>query len=320
MSIKEDVLRILENNKGEYISGQQLAEQMDVSRNAIWKAVSKLKEEGYGIESITNKGYCLMQSADILSGEMISAYCSPAALYYYDEIDSTNEEAKRLATKGAPHGTLVVANKQTMGKGRRGRSFYSPADTGIYMSMLIRPDLEFSESVFVTTATSVAVARAIENVYGLDAQIKWVNDVYLNGHKICGILSEAVTDFESGTIDNIIVGIGVNVKTEDFPDDIADRAGSLIDSSLSDGSRSRLAAEIYNQFMQLSDALPDKSFMSEYKSRSMVIGKRIRYTKKSEWLNGIAADIDEQGGLVVDSETEGRIVLSSGEITIRLND
>lgn len=320
MNIKEEILGILESNKGEYISGQQLAERMSVSRNAIWKAVNRLKTEGYNIESVTNKGYCLRAGSDVLSKEAILFHCTPAELYFYDEIDSTNEEAKRLATKGAVHGSLVVANKQTMGKGRRGRSFYSPADTGVYMSILIRPQLEFSESVFVTTAASVAVARAISRVYGLDSQIKWVNDIYLGGHKVCGILSEAVTDFESGTIDSIIVGIGVNVKTTDFPDDIACRAGSLIAERPSDGARSTLTAEIYNQFMALSDALPDKSFMNEYRNRSMVIGKAIRYTKKNEWVNGIAVDIDADGGLVVDSELEGRITLSSGEITIRLND
>ncbi|MCR5785450.1 MAG: biotin--[acetyl-CoA-carboxylase] ligase [Eubacterium sp.] len=319
MSAKEEVLKTLEENRGEYFSGQQLADSIGVSRNAVWKAVNYLKEEGYEIESVTNKGYCLKENTDILSAEGILCYASPSEIHVYKEIDSTNEEAKRLITKGAPHGTLIVANRQTAGKGRRGRAFFSPADTGIYLSVVLKPDLELTESVLITTAASVAVSKAIENVYGIRCGIKWVNDVYYNEHKICGILTEATADFETGDMQSLIVGIGVNITTKEFPDEVDKVAGALL-SQENPGLRCRLCAEIYSELMKMAESLPNNAFMEEYKKRSIVIGKYIRYTKKDGWLTGKAVGIDDNGGLIVDSDTEGRIVLSSGEISIRVNE
>ena len=318
MTVKESVLKVLEEHKGQYLSGQELAGQLDVSRNAIWKAVNALKKEGYEIASVSNKGYALSAQTDILSKEGISCYVNVPALFVYDEIDSTNEEAKRKALEHAPHGTLVVANHQTAGKGRRGRAFYSPSDTGIYMSILLRLDLPFSQSVLITTAASVAVCRAIETVCGISCGIKWVNDVYIHGQKIAGILTEAITDVESGGIDSMIVGIGVNVSTQTFPEEVGNVAASLYDGTQTQSVRNALAAEIYREMMDLSAQLPDKGFLEEYRKRSIVIGASIRYTKRNEWLTGKAVDIDADGGLVVESDTEGRITLSSGEISIRL--
>ena len=319
MSAKEEVLRTLEENRGEFFSGQRLADAVGVSRNAVWKAVNALKKEGYEIDSVTNKGYSLRPDTDILSKEGISCYASPGQLYVYDEIDSTNEEARRLIEKGAQDAALVVANRQTAGKGRRGRSFYSPADTGIYMSVILMPELEIAESVLITTAASVAVARAIENVYGIRCGIKWVNDIYYEGRKICGILTEAMADFETGDLKSVIVGIGVNITTNDFPDEVKDVAGALSPKKAK-GLRCRLVAEIYNELMKVKGDLLGKGFMEEYKARSIVIGKDIRYTKKSEWINAKAVGIDENGGLIVDSEKEGRTVLNSGEISIRVRE
>ncbi|MCR4841983.1 MAG: biotin--[acetyl-CoA-carboxylase] ligase [Eubacterium sp.] len=317
MNTKEALLRTLEENKGEYISGESLASRLSVSRNAVWKAARALREDGYDIESVSRKGYRLVESTDILSAPGIEAFTSPISLEVFDSIDSTNEELKRKALSGAPHGALVVANQQTAGKGRRGRPFYSPSDTGLYMSVLLRLDLDFSESVLITTASSVAVARAIEKVCGVSTGIKWVNDIYMNGRKVCGILSEAVTDIESGSIDSIVVGIGVNVSTGDFPGDFSERASSIFGDGRTHSVRNRLAAAIYDELMEVANALPDKEFLEEYRRRSVVLGKRIRYSKGNDFLEGEAVDIDAGGGLVVESDTEGRITLSTGEITIR---
>lgn len=320
MSVKQSVIEFLEENKNCFFSGEHLAKQLGVSRNAVWKAVNKLKEEGYQIEAVTNKGYCLSEQTDILSSGGIKAFVNPPELYVYDSIDSTNDEGKRRAIAGSVNGTLIVANEQTAGKGRRGRAFFSPSDTGVYLSILLKLGLDFSQSVFITTAVSVAVCRAIEKVCKIQCEIKWVNDVYVQGKKVCGILTEAVSDFETGTIDSIIVGIGVNVKTNDFPEDIKQRAASLLKQDYKTGIRNELVAEIYQQVMNVCADLQEKTFMKEYKERSIVIGKNIRYTSNNEWKNAVVLDIDEAGGLVIQSEAEGRKTLNSGEITIRVNE
>ena len=319
MSVKQELLTLLEEHKGEYISGAGIAQQLGVSRNAVWKAITALKEDGYEITSSKASGYALSTKTDILSDAGIRAYTDVPVLYVFDEIDSTNEEAKRIAIDGAPHGAFVVANHQTKGKGRRGRVFYSPSNTGVYMSLLLRLDLEFSESVLITTAASVAVARAIDRVCGTHCSIKWVNDIYLNDRKICGILSEAVTDMESGRIDSIVVGIGINVSTDskEFPEEFRQRASSIYAGRTSESVRNHLAAAVYEEMMAVADALPDRGFLKEYESRSNVIGRDIRFSVKDGWMDAKAISIDENGGLVVETPDGKRQTLSTGEISIR---
>ena len=317
MSVKDSVRKILEEGRGEFFSGETMAQQLKVTRNTIWKAIQALKEEGYDIESVPNRGYALRQESDALSREEILRYAATPSLSVFQTIDSTNEELKRQLGTGAPHGTLVVANQQTAGKGRRGRPFYSPSDTGVYFSVLLQLGLDFSDSVLVTTAASVAVCRAIEKVCGLSCGIKWVNDVYLNGRKICGILTEGVTDIETGEISSIICGIGINVRTTRFPGDVGDVASSLFPDGEKKGIRSRLVAEAYNELMEICNKLPDHSYMEEYRRRSIVLGKEIRYTDHGDWKNARVYGIDEDGGLMVDTE-EGKRTLHSGEITIRV--
>ena len=216
MSSKSNILQILEKNRGTYVSGEELAQQLQISRSAIWKAISELKKEGYQIISVTNKGYCLSDATDVISAEGIGPYLTNGSqdmIHVFKTVDSTNLVAKKMALEQAPHGTVVLAEEQTAGRGRMGRSFHSPAGSGIYMSFILRPNLTSNDAVLITTAASVAVARAIEEVTHIHTGIKWVNDVYMNGKKICGILTEALTDFESGGIESIILGIGINFST-----------------------------------------------------------------------------------------------------------
>ena len=320
MTVKQSVLKVLEEQKGNFISGEQLAVSLGVSRNAVWKSIRQLEEEGYQITSVRNRGYCLAQEADVLSAEGISAHVQPAALYVYDVIDSTNEEAKRLAPGGAPHGTLVAANAQTAGKGRRGRSFYSPSNTGVYFSILFRPKLDISDSILITTAASVAVCRAVSKVCSVECTIKWVNDIYLGEKKICGILTEGVADMESGTISAIICGIGINVRTEDFPAEAGELAASIYAGRVSRGIRNELVAAVYTELMAITEALPDRGFLAEYRSRSNVIGRRIRYTDHGEWREADAVGIDDDGGLVIESDAGERLHLHTGEITVRVQE
>lgn len=323
MSVKTELLSILEANRETDLSGEELAKRMGVSRTAVWKAVKALKQEGYQIDAANNRGYRLQESTDVLSEEGIRLELSGdrqnLPVEVYKILDSTNVEAKRRALEGATHGLTIIAEEQTNGKGRLGRDFYSPAGTGIYMSILLKPELTGADVVLVTTAASVAVCRGIRKTLGVEPQIKWVNDVYLGDKKICGILTEAISDFEMGKIDTVVVGIGINYRTDIFPDELKDKAGSV--ASGKNVPRNVLVAAVLNEFWDIYDNLAKREFMEEYRRCSNVIGKEVRFLEKDTWQEGKALDIDEDGGLVVECMGEdGHPVtrtLHTGEITLR---
>lgn len=326
MSVKAEVLAILEANREKSISGEELASRLQVSRTSIWKAIKALREEGYEIEAANNRGYCLCQTSDILNEEGIRLHLEgPAADYpleVHKVLDSTNTECKRRVIEGAPHGLTILAEEQTAGRGRLGRDFYSPAKTGIYMSILVHPSMDGSDAMLLTTAASVAVCRGLTKVLSVDPEIKWVNDVYLNGKKVCGILTEAISNFEMGKIDAVIVGIGINYRTEEFPEDIKDRAGAV--ETTSDIPRNQLVAAVLNAFWEIYDHIEDREFIKEYRQRSMVLGKNIRILEKGQWKEAKAVDVNDDGGLVIQIENPdgsiGQRVLQTGEITLRLKD
>ncbi|MDD4200358.1 MAG: HTH domain-containing protein [Eubacteriales bacterium] len=392
MSSKDDVLKILQSSKNEYISGEQLSGRLEVSRAAIWKCVNSLRREGYCIDAVTNRGYSLRDNKKAAAGRTIATGSgltlemlqltmekTTAKLFVYDEIDSTNLQAKRLIIEGqAGHGSVAFANRQTAGRGRLGRMFHSPKD-GIYLSIVIRPDFDMSRSVLVTVAAATAVAEAIDRVCGLglqnenqvvekdgaragdlcgdrkakvETQIKWVNDIFLDGRKVCGILTEATTDFESGAIDNLIIGIGVNTSMKGFPKDLRDVAGAI---PLSDAkAKSELVARIVEKTLdyvgeicdgkthKIGDGKTDRTgrektdriggrkvpgFMEKYRQKSMLIGKEIlvfkgvyREDPRSE-IDGVrarATGIDDAGGLRVKYEDGKRETLATGEVSVRL--
>lgn len=344
MSTRGNVLKALEENKGATVSGEELASRLNVSRAAVWKAIQELRKEGYRIDAITNKGYCLAQDSDMLSAEgilpYVTEYFTADRIHVFKTVESTNLTAKKMALDGAPAGTVVIAEEQTKGRGRMGRSFYSPPDGGIYMSFILKPRFDVAKSVLITTAASVAVCKAIEKVTGISCRIKWVNDVYLGDKKICGILTEAVTDFESGQIDYIVCGIGINYSTA-FPEELSGIAGSLFEETPGDSSsgqstvaeysgegisRNRLIAEVINQVLSISENLESKEFIEEYKIRSFVLGKEILVIPTighnmernlTEGIPASAVDIDGDGGLVVRYRDGSIGTLNSGEISIR---
>lgn len=233
---KERVLRALEAREGAHVSGAQLARELGVTRNSVWKAVNALRREGYHIGATTNRGYALSHEDDLLSASGIRRFL-PADVPLFPAVrkslDSTNAEALRRAVDGAPEGTVIVAEEQTAGRGRRGRSFFSPAGTGIYLSILVRPALAAERAHLLTCSAAVAVAEAIEACAGVDASIKWVNDVYCRGKKVAGILTEGSFDLEGGVLQHAVVGIGVNVRPPHagFPAEIAERAGAVLPAS-----------------------------------------------------------------------------------------
>lgn len=323
MSVKKQVLKALEENKGQSLSGEMLAESFGVSRAAVHKAIKSLREEGYQIQAVTNKGYRLDPESDVLSAQGISTYLSDSLkdlpIRVYKTVDSTNNVAKNLALEGAAHGTTVLAFHQSHGKGRLGRTFLSPANTGIYMSVLLTPSIDMSQSVPITTAAAVAVARAIEKVCGEKASIKWVNDVYVNGKKVCGILTEAITNFETGQIQQLILGIGINCSLKGFPKELLEIAGALE----GDFSKNQLAAEVLNQLMPIMDHIEDRSFIEDYKKRSMVLDKTVQvykggYSEDAQGRTARVLDIDSNGGLVVLYSSGEQETLCTGEISIRL--
>ena len=321
MSVKASVLQALEQNRDCSLSGEELAKTLAVSRAAVWKAITKLREEGYEIEAVNNRGYRLRSENDILSAEGIKACMSNDEIQveFYKCIDSTNREAKRqsLSMENEVVQKVIVANEQTAGRGRMGRSFYSPNDTGIYMSFLLKPHLDASDAVMLTTAASVAVCRAIRKISSLKPQIKWVNDIYIGPRKVCGILTEAISNFEVNQIEYVIVGIGINVKTKEFPEKV-DCAGCLNGDEEIQFTRNSLAAEIIEQFMKLYNTIDDRSFIDDYRKWSNVIGKRIRFGTQDSFQFGLAQEIDENGGLHVLTDDGTTQVLTTGEISLRV--
>lgn len=324
MSVKDEVLKELENNKGDYISGGQLADNLGVSRNSVWKAIKALEKSGYEINAIPNKGYCLAEKNDILSSYSIKQHLKNPHLdiSVFSSVTSTNTILKEMAEQGAKEGTVIIAEEQTAGRGRTGKQFYSPKGTGIYISILLRPDIPAEESLFLTTSAAVATARAIEDVSDKRALIKWVNDIYLEDKKTCGILTEGAFNVETGRLDYAIVGIGINVCIPDggFPDNIKDIATAIFDKQTdSINKRSILIANLLDYFMEYYKDFKSKSYVKEYIERSMIIGKTITVIEGSKTSVAKAIDIDKNCRLKVQFEDGTTKWLSSGEVSTKIH-
>lgn len=328
-TVKSEIVKKLEENRGKYFSGEILASELNVSRAAISQGVKALRKSGYPIFSCTNLGYCLSPTSDLISEEGIRLFLPEKYqgidLRTFESIDSTNLEAKRIALEGAGHGTAVISNEQTSGRGRLGRSFFSPADTGLYLSILLKPNTaDYIHPLLITSAAAVAVCRAISKVAGIEAGIKWVNDIYVDGRKICGILTEGISNFETGTIEYIVIGIGINCRIPDsgFPEDIKEIASALSFSTVGEGlQRNMLAAEIVSKVLELHSSPMPESFMREYRERSIVLGKQVRLLKNynSDAFEIVKAiDIDELAGLIVE-HSDGTIeAIRTGDVSLRL--
>lgn len=254
---------------------------------------------------------------DALSAEKIRSRLPEAyrgnRIEVFSVLDSTNSTAKELARNGALHGTLVIAEEQTAGRGRLGRSFFSPRSSGLYMSIILRPGKNAADAQKLTVTAAVAVSDAIEKLTGLSPAVKWVNDLYLNGRKICGILAEAVTDGGSGSMECIILGIGVNCSTDNFPEDISRKAGSLGVPVC----RNALAAEIMSNLLTMNEKDDFSKIIEEYRRRSLLIGKTISYLRNDSETEATALAINDAGNLIVrrsDGELE---TLSCGEVSIK---
>lgn len=323
MTTKENLLAFFETHRGEYFSGEVIAQQLGVSRTAVWKAVKSLQAEGYSIDAVTNKGYCLAEETDILSAQGIKKYLTHPEIFDITVLpvtESTNLDVREKANAGAPEGTFVVSNEQTKGRGRRQRSFYSPAKTGLYMSLLLRPEENLmQQTTNITTMAAVAMCEAMEKVSGKHAVIKWVNDIFLDGKKLCGILTEASFNMENARVEYAVLGIGTNVYEPEggFPAELKDVATALFSSPQKD-AKNRLAAEFLRHFMPYYQDPTGSDYVDAYRKRCFVLGKEIMVLRGTQKREATALDVDEHCHLLVRYNDGEEEALSSGEISIRL--
>lgn len=382
MTTKEKLLELFEANKGTYFSGEELAENLAVSRAAVWKAVKSLRSEGYAIDAATNKGYCLSTATDILSPQGIRKYLNTENqklnLTVLPTVTSTNAVVRELADSGRVNREhvsgnrasvtwmdgyqadcnqanssqkrdnqgiecVVVANEQTKGRGRRGREFYSPEGTGVYMSLLLKPNhYSARQAMRFTTMAAVAMCEAIEEVAQkaleeatektiegasektvekaseYKAQIKWVNDIFLRGKKVCGILTEASFDLESGALDYAVLGVGINVypPKDGFPGELAETAGYLFEDTRDD-CKNRLAAAFLNHFQEYYQAEDVSDYTEKYRNRSLAMDRKITVISGNQTRNAFVYGIDEECRLMVRYDNGETEHLAYGEIKIQ---
>ncbi len=332
-STKAQVLQLLRESGSAFLSGQEIAGRLFVTRAAIWKAIKALEREGHQIEASTNKGYRILEVGDRPDGNMITAailndrevcsYLKNVELFVYDEADSTNELAKKYGDTNSDKEAVFIANYQSKGKGRKGRSFYSPEGTGMYMSFLIRPNVSLEEAMNYTCMIAESTCRAIEKVTGLNPDIKWVNDIYYKNRKISGILTEASTSLEDGRLAYLVIGIGVNLYEpyEGFPEDIKDKAGALIASRKDPNLKNKLYSTMITEFYK-DYRLPDQyPYLQGYRDRSFLIGNYVKITPnlENEKLSARYAKvigIDDACRLLVRYDDGKEEALFSGEVSV----
>lgn len=329
MNTKQQIALILEQCDEKFISGSEIADRLGLTRAAVWKCIKQLEGDGYRIES-SRQGYRLGAESDALSEYSVNRYLGNMAdtfrLEVLNEVDSTNNYLKDIAVKAQHNSNMekpdswytVIASGQSAGRGRRGRTFISSYGTGLYMSVLLRPHMTPDKTIRITTAAAVAACRAIEACTEAKAQIKWVNDVYVNGKKTCGILTEASMDLESGEPDWVVMGIGFNVYEPDngFPEELKDIAGAIETVRRRD-LRSRIAAEFLKEFHSVCSDIEAAAYSDEYKTRSFLIGQDINVIFGNSVKRARAVDIDSECHLVVIYEDGTKEALSSGEVSVR---
>lgn len=320
---KEQVLARLIAADKQFVSGEALAQEIGISRNSICKIIHRLRDEGCTIEAVSNRGYRLISLTDRLrEAEIRNALHTRSLgqnLLLYPQLSSTNLIARALAEEGAPAGTVVAAEMQTAGRGRLGRSFDSPVGSGLYMSVILRPENWRGDVGMITSCAAVAVACAIERHYPVPVQIKWVNDLYVHGKKVCGILTEASTALESGEIRSVILGIGVNTARRTFPPELHAVATSLEEAAggLS-VSRGLLMADILNELEPALIRMDTGAFLEESRRRSALLGRVVQVTENGKVYSALALYIDKNGYLTVRTPDGQYRTLRSGEVSVHL--
>ncbi|MGN0166194.1 MAG: biotin--[acetyl-CoA-carboxylase] ligase [Lachnospiraceae bacterium] len=326
MTTKERLLELLETNHGQYFSGEEIARILCISRAAVWKAVKSLRNEGYEIDAVTNKGYCLYGNTDVLSAQGIYKYLNSdynsTDLHVLQTTDSTNSLVREAANQGAPQGYTVIAGEQKKGRGRYGRNFFSPDGTGVYMSVLLRPyRCSGIQATRITTMAAVAMCEAIEETTGESARIKWVNDIFVKGKKVCGILTEASFGLESGMLEYAVLGVGVNLYEPcgGFPEELKPIAGSVCDVPQAN-LKNRMVASFLNHFMWYYQSQDKTEYIDKYKAYSLAMGKMIKVISENGTKNALVYGIDDDCRLMVEYDNGEHDCLSYGEISISMQD
>lgn len=325
---KSDILTLLRNSE-EYVSGQQLCDRFGVTRTAVWKVINQLKEEGYQIESVTGKGYRLVESpVDVLSASEIASRLTTKwagrKLYYLDTTGSTNNDAKRMGEEGDPHGATVVADIQTAGKGRRGRSWQSLSGTALSFTILLRPDFAPDKASMITLIMALSVAEAVEETTGAEAGIKWPNDIVMNRKKICGMLTEMTMTPEMDEIQYIVVGAGINVNNaspEEFHEDVRPTATSLRIETGRQISRAELLNRVLLRFEENYEifltTLDLSGLRERYQRHLLNMGAQVRVLDPAGEFTGVSEGIDDRGELIVVKENGERVPVYAGEVSVR---
>lgn len=327
--MKYDVLKILKDNEDNFISGTKISKMLNVSRTQIWKYILELKNIGYIIESSSNKGYKLIKNEDMYNDFEIKYKMSTNLIgnevMFFETLDSTNTYAKILAQKEFENGTVIVADQQNMGRGRLGRTWSSVKGKGIWMSILLKPDIIPSKIQIITLAAAVSIVRAIKELYNLEVKIKWPNDILLDGKKLSGILTEMSCSIEE--INYLVLGIGININhiSDDFPFELRDIATSIrkyyyekfnIDKIF---SRSDIIKKVLISFEEIYKLITEKEFdviINEWRVNSCTLGKKIEVNDFSKKISGIALDIDDEGRLIFKKENGEIINILSGEVSL----
>lgn len=322
--MKSQILSLLRES-GDYVSGQEICEHFGVSRTAVWKVVKQLREEGYRIEAVQNKGYRLTDSFDVLNGDEIKSRMETKwagqTVYYFDKTGSTNIDAKKFAAGGAPHGTLVVADDQENGRGRRGRTWQSPAGSNVYFTIVLRPAFEPDKASMLTLVMAMSVAEAIGEYCGIKAQIKWPNDIVIHKKKVCGILTEMEIALETNDIQYVVIGVGINTNQKEFPEEMKEIASSLINEGGRKVSRAGMIQKVMESFEKNYESFTKVKDLSQMREAydTLLVNKdrQVKVLDPKGEYTGIAKGINERGELLVQKK-DGQIeAVYAGEVSVR---
>ena len=320
--MKTKILKVLRNSD-KYISGQSICDELGISRTAVWKYMNQLKEDGYGIEATQNKGYNITKYPDVLTevelGSLFENDFLGNKIYFYDEIDSTNNEAKKKAEDGAKQGTLVIAECQNGGRGRRGKKWISPSGSGIWMSFVLKPTIHPYGASMITLVAALSVVSALKNIKGLECNIKWPNDIVANGKKICGILTEMSSELDA--VNYVIIGIGININSTEFDEEISDIASSVFLETGLTIKRSQVVADFakyfekyYSIFMQTQDM---RGLIDEYNGLLVNVGREVKINNINSQFIGNAIGINDKGELLVKKQDGSVEKVIAGEVSVR---
>lgn len=309
MKTYEKIFEALHERK-DFITGEVLAQSLQVSRTAIWKAIKTLEEQGITIETSKGRGYRWLSGDLLIPDEITKKTGLPVT--FAQSSASTQLDAKQGMDSGNSSPRLYLAGNQTAARGRMGRQFFAEKNGGIYMSLHIKPNIAYDQLPTYTIMVASATVRAIHRLTGKDCDIKWVNDIYLNGKKIVGILTEAVSSIETGTITDVIIGVGINFQLKEIPDDLSNKVGSLFTDEQPTITRNELISEIW----QIFSTIPEHDLYKVYRDKSLVLDKHVTFTQNGEEYSGIAEDITPNGGLLVQLDNGTMMEISSGEVSL----